>query len=305
VSADWLNYHHLLYFWTVAKEGSITAACEKLHLAQPTISGQLKKLEQQVGGKLYERVGRQLVLTDLGNTVFSYADEMFTLGEELADVIKGQSTGQPIQFHVGVPQVLPKLIAFRLLEPVLALPEDFQLVCHEGSQEQLLTSLATHELDVVLSDSPAGSFIRIKAFNHALGESGIGLFGTQRLIERYGDNFPDNFDGAPVLVPRHGTALRRSIDQWILETGYSVRIVGEFDDTAMMKVFAEAHTGFVPAPLAVEADITKQFSLYLLCEIPKAKEQFYAITLERRLRHPAIVAISDVAKTQLFQLDRH
>lgn len=301
MSADWLNYHHLLYFWTVAKEGSVTAACEKLHLAQPTISGQLKKLEQQVGGKLYERVGRQLVLTDLGNTVFSYADEMFTLGEELADVIKGQPSGQPIQFHVGVPQVLPKLIVFRLLEPVLALPEEFQLVCHEGSQEYLLTSLATHDLDVVLSDSPAGSLVRIKAFNHALGESGIGLFGTQQLIDRYGSDFPENFAGAPLLVPSLGTAMRRSIDQWILEGEHTVRIVGEFDDTALMKVFAEANTGFVPAPLAVKSDILKQFSLHLLCEIPKAREQFYAITLERRLRHPAIVAISDFAKTQLFQ----
>jgi len=157
VAADWINYHHLLYFWTVAREGSITAACDKLHLAQPTISGQLKKLEQQIGGKLYERIGRELVLSELGQTVYKYADEIFTVGQELADVLKGRPTGRPVRLHVGVPEVLPKLIVFRLLQPTMTLPEPIQLVCHEGPQEHLLTMLASHELDVVFSDSPCGS----------------------------------------------------------------------------------------------------------------------------------------------------
>lgn len=300
MSADWLNYHHLLYFWTVAKEGSVTAACEKLHLAQPTISGQLKKLEQQVGGKLYRRVGRDLVLSELGETVFRYADEIFSVGEELVDVLRGRPSDHPIRFHVGVPEILPKLIVFRLLQPVLSLPEPVQLVCHEGSQTQLLTKLAAHELDVVLSDSPAGSFVRVRAFNHPLGESGIGLFGTQLLKDQYGHAFPDSFRDAPLLMPSAGTEIRRSVDQWLLESEIPVRIIGEFDDTALMKVFAEANTGFVVAPLAIEKDILTQFSLHLVTVLPGVREQFYAITLERRLRHPAVIAISEVARGTLF-----
>lgn len=298
--ADSLNYHHLLYFWTVAKEGSVSAACDKLHLAQPTISGQLRKLEGQVGGKLYERVGRELVLTDLGQTVFKYADEIFSIGEELIDVLEGRPTARPTQFHVGVPEVLPKLIVFRLLQPVLELPEPVQLVCHEGSQEHLLTMLATHQLDVVLSDAPASSAVRVRAFNHSLGESGVGLFGTQALIQRHAESFPDAFTDAPVLMPAEGTSLRKSLEQWLIQNEFRVRIIGEFDDTALMKVFAEADTGFVAAPLAVEREIREQFSLHRVCTIPNAKEQFYAITLGRRLKHPAVIAISETAREKLF-----
>ena len=300
MSADWLNYHHLLYFWTVAREGSITAACQKLHLAQPTISGQLKKLEQQIGGKLYERVGRELILTELGQTVFKYADEIFTIGEELSDAIKGRPTGRPVRLHVGVPEVLPKLIVFRLLQPALSLPEPVQLVCREGAQQQLLTMLAAHELDVVFSDSPAGSFVRVRAFNHSLGSCGVGVFGTERLCKQFGRRPPESLSGAPFLMPSSGTALRRSIEQWLLENEIPVRTIGEFDDTALMKVFAESHVGFVPAPMAIENEIRQQFDLHCVCEIPNAKEEFYAITVERRLRHPAIVAISDAARQELF-----
>lgn len=301
MSADSLNYHHLLYFWTVAKEGSITAACEKLHLAQPTISGQLKKLENRVGGKLYRRVGRNLVLTKLGETVFRYADEMFTVGEELVDALNDQPTGRATRFHVGVPEVLPKLVVFRLLQPALEMEEPVQLVCHEGSQERLLTLLANHELDVVLSDSPANAMVRIRAYNHALGSSGLGLFGTEKLMQEYAKDFPNFFDNAPVLMPSSGTALRRSFEQWLLECELRVNVIGEFDDTALMKVFAEAHTGFVTAPLVVEKDIREQFSLHRVCVIPNAREEFYAITLERRLRHPAVVAISEAARNSLFR----
>lgn len=301
MSADSLNYHHLLYFWTVAKEGSITAACEKLHLAQPTISGQLKKLETRVGGKLYQRVGRHLVLTKLGETVFRYADEIFSIGEELIDTLNDRPTGRATRFHVGVPEVLPKLVVFRLLQPVLQMEEPIQLICHEGAQERLLNQLANHELDVVLSDSPASSMVRIRAFNHPLGQSGIGLFGTQKLIEHYAHSFPESFENAPVLMPANGTALRRSFEQWLLSVELKVNIVGEFDDTALMKVFAEAHTGFVAAPLAVENEIRDQFSLHRVCEVPNAREEFYAITLERRLRHPAILAMSEAARTSLFR----
>lgn len=300
MSADSLNYHHLLYFWTVAREGSITAACRKLHLAQPTISGQLKKLEARIGGKLYERVGRKLVLTELGQTVYRYADEIFSIGEELSDAIRGRPTGRPVQLHVGVPDVLPKLIVFRLLQSVLSLPEPVQLICHEAAQEQLLTMLAAHELDVVFSDSPAGSFVRVRAFNHPLGECGVGIFGTKQLRRQYGRSFPRSCGDAPFLLPGQGTTLRRSVEQWLYETGIHVRVIAEFDDTALMKVFAEAHIGLVPAPLAIKDDIRQQFDLHLIGVVPKATEQFYAITVERKLRHPAVVAISDAAREELF-----
>jgi LysR family transcriptional activator of nhaA len=296
-----LNYHHLLYFWTVAREGSITAACGKLHLAQPTISGQLKKLETRIGGKLYERVGRELVLTELGRMVYGYADEIFSIGQELSDAIEGRPTGRPVEFHVGVPEVLPKLIVFRLLQPALSLPEPVQLICREGAQEQLLTMLAAHELDVVFSDSPAGSFVRVRAFNHPLGECGVGIFGTKQLRKQYARSFPQSCADAPFLMPGSGTALRRSVEQWLFETEIPVRVIGEFDDTALMKVFAEANIGLVPAPLAIEDDIRQQFDLHLIGVIPKTKEQFYAITVERKLRHPAVVAISNAAREELFR----
>ncbi len=233
MNADWLNYHHLLYFWMVAKEGSVTRACEKLHLAQPTISGQLKKLESALGEKLYERVGRDLVLTDVGQMVYRYADEMFAIGQELGDALKGRPTGRPVKLLVGIPEVLPKLIAFRLLEPALHLEEKVQIVCREGSMEQLLSQLATHELDVVFSDSPAVSMVRIRAFNHALGECGVGLFGTAQLCRQFERGLPGSLSSAPFLLPAENTAMRRSVDEWFIDAKISPQIVGEFDDTAL------------------------------------------------------------------------
>lgn len=300
MSADWINYHHLLYFWTVAKQGSIAAACEKLRLAQPTISGQLKKLERQIGGKLYERVGRNLVLTELGQVVFKYADEMFAIGNELSEVLKGRPSGRPVNLHVGVPDVFPRLVVFRLLKPALKLETPVKLICHEGSQEKLLAQLAAHELDVVFSDAPASSVVRVKAFNHSLGRSAIGLFGTQKLIDEYGGDFPARFHNAPVMLPGEGTALRRSVDQWLYESQSSVQVIGEFDDTALMKVFAEAHTGFIPAPMAIEQELLEQFSLRSIFVLPNAKEEFFAITVERKLTHPAVKAITEIARADLF-----
>ncbi len=300
MNADWINYHHLLYFWMVAKEGSVTRACEKLHLAQPTISGQLKKLESALGEKLYERVGRDLVLTDVGQMVYRYADEMFAIGQELGDALKGRATGRPVKLLVGIPDVLPKLIAFRLLEPALHLEEKVQIVCREGPMEQLLSQLATHELDVVFSDSPAGSMVRIRSFNHALGECGVGLFGNAQLCRQFERGLPESLSSAPFLLPAENTAMRRSIDEWFLDVNISPQVVGEFDDTALLKVFAEAGIGFVPGPLAIRPEIERQFGLSLLLEIPNAIERFYAITVERRIRHPAVMAISEAAKESLF-----
>lgn len=293
---EWLNYHHLLYFWTVAREGSVTRASEKLHLAQPTISGQLRKLEESLGEKLYTRVGRDLVLTDVGKTVYRYADEIFSIGRELLDAVRERPTGRTLRLIVGLPQVLPKLIAFSLLQPVLKMDEKVQLVCREGSMSDLLAQLATHELDVVFADSPASPLVSIRAFNHFLGECGIGVFGTRALCEQYADGL----DGAPFVLPSEGTLMRRSVDQWIAENDFHPEIVGEMEDTALMKVFAEAGIGFIPAPMAIQNQIAIQFNLQCYMVIPNAVERFYAITVQRRLQHPAVVAISESAKHSLF-----
>lgn len=301
MSGDWLNYHHLLYFWAVAKEGSVTRACAKLHLAQPTISGQIKKLEQSLGEQLFERVGRELILTDTGQTVYRYADEIFSIGKELQDTLKGRPTGRPMRLTVGIPEVLPKLIAFRLLEPALHLEDKVKLVCHEGPLEEMLTRLATHDLDVVLSDSPVGSMVSIRAYNHALGACGVGIFGTPKLCRKVERKLPDSLNGAPFFLPAENTALRRSVDHWVDSLQLTPDVIGEIDDTALLKVFAEAGLGFIPAPLAIQAEIEKQYGLRLLLQIPDAIENFYAITVERRLHHPAVAAISKAAKQDLFQ----
>ena len=301
MSDDWLNYHHLLYFWTVAREGSVTRASEKLLLSQPTISGQLKKLEESLGEKLYTRVGRDLVLTDVGKTVYRYADEIFSIGREMVDTIKGRPTGRGIRLVVGLPDVLPKLIAFRLLESVLQMEEKVQIVCREGSMQDLLARLATHELDVVFADSPASPLVSVRAFNHALGECGIGVFGVPALCDQFNSDLPVSLSGAPFIMPAEGTLMRRSVDQWISEAKFYPEIVGEMDDTALMKVFAEAGVGFVPAPLAIADQLETQFGLQLLMQIPGAIERFYAITVQRRLEHPAVLAISQAAKNALFK----
>lgn len=300
MSQDWLNYHHLLYFWTVAREGSVTRASEKLHLAQPTISGQLRKLEQSLGQKLYMRVGRELVLTDVGRTVYRYADEIFSIGREMMDAVRDRPVDRPLRLVVGLPQVLPKLIAFRLLQPVLQMDEKIQIVCREGSLQELLSQLAIHELDVVFADSPAGSLVSIRAFNHALGECGIGLFGAPQLCRKYARKLPESLNGAPFVMPADGTLMRRSVDKWVSESELQPQIIGEMDDTALMKVFAEAGVGFIPAPLAIKTEIENQFGLRLLMELPDAVERFYAITVQRRLQHPAVVRISEAAKSTLF-----
>ena len=298
---DWLNYHHLLYFWVVAREGSVTKASELLHLAQPTISGQLKKLEDSLGEKLYDRVGRELVLTETGKTVYKYANEIFSLGQELQDVLKGQPADRMSKFTVGIPDVMPKLIAYRLIEPVLKkFRDEIHLVCQEGNQNDLLAQLATHDLDVVLSDAPAGSMVRVKAFNHLLGECGVGIFGAKEFVDKYKKNYPHSLANASFFLPSEQTALRNSFDRWRMEQEIPVRVLGEFDDTALMKVFAECEQGLTVAPLAIQDDLDTQYGLKLLGEIPEAMEQFYAISIERKLKHPAVKALSEAARTSVF-----
>lgn len=297
---EWLNYHHLLYFWTVAKEGSIARACEKLRLAQPTISGQLRLLEETLGEKLFTRAGRGLALTEIGRLVYGYADEIFHLGRELQDVLKGRPRGRPLRLLVGVSDLVPKLIAYRVLEPVLGMPEPVQLVCHEDTPERLLADLAEHRLDVVLSDAPVTSMVRVKAFNHLLGSCGVTLFGAPAVAASYRKRFPACLDGAPFLLPSEGSTLRRSLEQWFDARDIRPRVVGEFKDSALLKTFGQAGAGIFPAPSAIEKEVCRHYQAGVVGRPEALVERFYAISVERKLKHPAVLALSEAARDRLF-----
>jgi LysR family transcriptional activator of nhaA len=297
---EWLNYHHLLYFWTVAREGGVTRASEHLHLAQPTISGQLKALEEALGEKLFERTGRRLVLTDVGRVVYRYADEIFSLGRELQDTLRGRPTGRPVRFTVGVADAVPKLVAYRLLQPALALPGPVHVVCREDKPDRLLAELSVHSLDLVLSDAPASPAVKVRAYSHLLGETAIAFFGTDALVSAHRKGFPCSLDGAPVLLPAEGSSLRRSLEQWFEAEGLRPRVVGEIEDSALLKVFGQAGTGLFPAPVAIEAEIRAQFGVEVAGRVDAVKERFYALSAERKLKHPAVVAIREAARSQLF-----
>jgi LysR family transcriptional activator of nhaA len=298
---DWLNYHHLLYFWVVAKEGSVAQACERLQLTQPTISTQLKKLEQTLGERLFKRSGRQLELTEAGQRVYRYADEIFNLGRELLDVVKGRPTGKAQRFVVGIPDGLPKLIVYRLLKPAVHLPEPIQLIGHEGKLSQLLADLAVHRLDVVLSDLPLGPTANIRAFSHLLGECGVSVFGVEDLQHRYRRGFPQSLHGAPVILPGENAAMRRGIDAWLEAQRIKPKIVAEFDDLALVKEFGHAGLGLFFSPSAIEPEIQRQYGVLVVGRVDQLRERYYAISTERRLKHPAVLAVSEAARTDLLQ----
>ena len=297
---EWLNYHHLLYFWTVAREGSIAKACEQLHLAQPTISVQLRELEKGLGVKLLVKEGRGLALTDAGRMAYRYADEIFGLGRELRAALQGKPTGRPRRLAVGVADVLPKLVVYRLLEPALRLEEPVRIVCTDGRPEYLFGELAQHKLDIVLSDAPLSPGSKIRAFNHQLGECGVSILGAPALLQTLKSGFPGAIDGAPFLMPSENTVLRRSLDHWFDHVGARPLIVGEFDDSALMKAFGQAGAGLFAVPTVVETEIRRQFQVEALGRAETVRERFYAISIERRLKHPAVIAISRAARTGIF-----
>lgn len=296
----WLNYHHLLYFWVVAKKGTITAACEELRLAQPTISAQLRALEKDLGHKLFRRVGRKLVLTDSGRIVYRHAEEIFPVGQDLIDTLEGRPTGAPARLRVGVTDVFPKLLAYRFLAPALNLPEPVHIICYEGKPGDLLGQLAAHELDLVLSESPIGPEVQIRAFHHQLGECGVSIFAAKSLAGSYRRRFPRSLDGAPFLLPTENTARRRSLDHWFAMKDMRPLIVGEFEDSALLKVFGQAGAGLFAAPTVIEKETRRQYGVLLVGRLEEVRERFYAISLERKLKHPAVVSIVETAHRELF-----
>jgi LysR family transcriptional activator of nhaA len=298
---EWLNYHHLLYFWTVAREGSIARACERLHLTQPTVSGQIRLLEKAVKAKLFERSGRGLALTDTGRLVYRYADEIFALGRDLQDAIHDRPRGQALRFAVGVADTLPKVLVHRLLAPAFALGEEIRITCIDGSPDRLLAELALHELDLVVSDFPANPRLGMKAFNHLLGDCGVTFFATAALARRHRRGFPDSLTGAPLLLPYGNTTLRRSLEQWFDARGIHPRIRGEFADSGLLKAFGGFGDGIFAAPTAVEADVKRMYGVAVVGREPILRERFYAISVEKKIKHPAVVAITQAARHALFK----
>lgn len=297
---DELNYHHLRHFWAVAREGGVTRAAEKLHVSQPTVTAHIRELEKALGEKLLARAGRGVVLTEAGRTVYRQADELFTLSREIVDSVKGLPGTRPLRLAVGVAMVVPKLIAYRILEPALRLPERVQLECLEDTPERLLSELAVFGLDLVLADTPLSPTIKVKAFSHLLGECGVSVFGSQRLAAAYRRGFPRSLDGAPFLLPRESSDLRRALQRWFDDVGVRPRVVAEFEDSALLKVFGQEGAGLFAAPSAIEAEVRRKYGVRLVGRLDDVRERFYLITVERKIRHPAVVAISDAARKELF-----
>lgn len=297
---EWLNYNHLYYFWVVAREGGVTAAGKVLKLSHPTISAQIHALEDRLGEQLFVRAGRKLELTEVGTLVYRYADEIFSVGRELLDAVRGRPSGRPLRLAVGVADAVPKLIVRRLLQPALTLPEPIHIVCTEDRHERLLSALASHALDIVISDAPVPPGSAVRAYSHLLGETGVGVFGVEALARKYKADFPRSLDGAPMLLPLEQSSLRRELDQWFEKLGVRPRVVGEFEDSALLKVFGGDGVGLFVGPRAVERELKAQYGVAMLGRVEGVRERFYAISAERRIKHPAVLAISSEARTKIF-----
>ena len=299
---EWLNYHHLFYFWLTVKTGTVSAAAESLHLARPTVAAQIKDLEKSVGRKLFEKQGRGLVLTEFGQQVHQYADEIFALGHELREFIKTGHQGNRKRFVVGLPDVVPKHVVFELLKPALHMEDRPRTVCYEGKLNKLLADLALHKLDLVISDSPAPTTLEFKVYTHKLGECGMSMLATPSLAKKYKKDFPKSLTDAPCLLPTEHTAVRRSLDIWMDENEIFPDIIAEFEDSALLKVFGQAGEGIFPVPTAIEGIVRKQYGVHLVGRIPEVLDKFYAISAEKRVHHEATLLVVKQARNKLFDI---
>ena len=297
---DWLNYHHLLYFWIVAREGTVAAACERLGLAQPTVSTQIRSLERRLGRELFTRRGRRLELTDFGRLVYRYADEIFPLGQELLEVASGRNVARPSKLHVGVADALPKLIVHRLVEPALRADAELRVRCIEGKPRELLAALATHELDVILTDTPSGPESHVRVYDHLLGECDIGVFAIEKWARRARRSFPESLADVPLLLPTENTMLRRSLNRWFEAAGIRPKIVGEFEDSALLKTFAQAGVGAFFAPQVVAVEVQDQYRVRSVGRVSSIRDRYFATSIERRVKHPAVQNITRVARNTIF-----
>lgn len=296
---EWLNYHHLLYFWVTAREGSIVKASAVLNLTPPTISGQISALEESLGEKLFEKSGRGLALTEMGQVVLRYADEIFALGRELRETLRGRPSTKRPRLVVGIADVVPKLVAFRLIEPAFHLPQQIEVVCEEDDPQTLLGALAAHQLDLVISDAPLPAGAAVKAYSHLLGDSAIALFGTADLARQYRRGFPASLDGAPLLLPTRGTELRRKLEHFFDSADIRPQVVAEFADSALMKIFGQAGLGLFPGPGVIARRVEQQYDVARVGTIDEVRERYYVISPERKIRHPAVAAITESGRRLL------
>jgi len=294
-----LNYHHLRYFWMVALEGSVARASERMRVAMPTISGQIKQLERSLGGPLFRRVGRHLELTTLGRHVYSYAEEIFGIGEDLIASLHGHSSTHPTPFTIGVANVVPKLLAYRLIEPAIQLEQPFTLTIAEDEPDRLLADLAIHRLDLVITDAPIPPHINVRAYNHPLGESAVGVFAVPKVARRLRRGFPQSLDAEPFLAPTVKSVLARELERWFEHHTLEPRMIGRFENSALLKVFASQGHGAFAAPLSVSEHLKQQFGVVMVGTIEGVTDRSYAISVERRITHPAVAAISQAARQVL------
>ncbi|MFO1488157.1 MAG: transcriptional activator NhaR [Verrucomicrobiota bacterium] len=297
---EWLNYHHLRYFYVVAKEGSLARAAAKLHVSQPSISEQIRELEIALGEKLFRREGRNNKLTDAGQVVFNYAEEIFTLGRELMSAVKQRPGTRTLRLNVGVADSFPKLVTNEILKPVFAMPQAVHVVCREGKMEDLLAQLAAHRLDLVLSDEPAPSSANFKVFSHTLGESSVTLCAEAKLAAKLKRNFPKSLNEAPALLPSENTALRRSLETWFRAQNVKPNVVAEFEDLALMKVMAAEGRGFIAVPTVALKEAVTRYQFRSLGQATSCRLQFHAVTAERRIVHPAVQFLTRSVTGKLF-----
>lgn len=297
---EWLNYHHLLYFYMVVREGGVAPAAQKLRLSHPTISAQVHALEEALGESLFRKQGRKLALTDVGKVVYGYADEIFSVGREMLDVLKGRPSGRRPRVVIGIAEVVPKLIAKRILDPIRRSPDRVRMICREEPADRLHLALGDHSVDVVISDAPLPQTTPIRAYSHLLGECGVTICASKELAVQYKRGFPTSMHGAPFLLPSDATAVRRALDQWFEAHNIRPEIEAEFDDSALLKVFGEDGAGLFPIPTAIEDLVRKQYGVVVVGRISEVREKFYVISPERRLRNPAVLLMTESAREKLF-----
>lgn len=298
---NWLNYHHLYYFWAVAKNGSLTEACKTLRLAKPTVSGQIRRLEEVLGEKLFQKRGRHLEMTEIGRVTFQHAEEIFSTGHELMNVLQGKPTHRPTRIAIGIAGVLAKPIVQKLLKPALQLSRPTAIICNEDrSLEQFIAQLTMHELDVVFSDAPAGPFSGKRVFSHLLGACGTTFFAKRTLKRSLKGTFPNCLHNQAILLPTQKSMLRKSLDQWFYEKNLHPRVVGEFDDPALMDICGQAGMGIFPGPSVIESDLKKRYQVEVLGRVKTLRHRFYALSIDKKLNNPAVVAICESARRDLF-----
>ena len=298
-----LNYKHLYYFRTVAKAGALNRAAEKLHLTPQTLSGQISAFEERLGVALFRRSGRRLELTDAGRTALIYADDIFQVGAELEDALQNRLAPRAHPFRVGIADVVPKAIAYQLLAPALALAEPVKLACREDRLEQLAAELSIHRLDMVLADRPLPSKMDIKGYSHPLGECGIAFLAARAIADTLEAAFPANLHGVPFLIPGEDSALRVPLLRWLERKDIQPTVVGEFDDSALMSAFGQAGAGVFPVPITTVQDVMRQYEVIELGRTQEIRERFFAISVERRLSHPAVLAVSEAARQRFRPQD--